>query len=108
MILADYGERSQAESGTILGCTAKAVETRVWHAARVIPHAGFSTTSLLLGGLPACLGGLLLAARAVQTAVLAAHMAGRLYLRTEPLPGAMQPDIQGVHRYAESRRSFCW
>ena len=32
LILAEYEERSQAEIGEILGCTAKAVETRVYRA----------------------------------------------------------------------------
>lgn len=32
LILAEYEERSQAEIGTILGCTAKAVETRIYRA----------------------------------------------------------------------------
>ena len=32
LILAEYEDRSQAEIGTILGCTAKAVETRIYRA----------------------------------------------------------------------------
>lgn len=32
LILAEYEERSQAEIGAILGCTAKAVETRIYRA----------------------------------------------------------------------------
>lgn len=32
LILAEYEERSHAEIGTILGCTAKAVETRIYRA----------------------------------------------------------------------------
>ena len=32
LILAEYEERSQAEIGEILGCTAKAVETRIYRA----------------------------------------------------------------------------
>ena len=34
LILAEYEERSQAEIGQILGCTAKAVETRIYRARR--------------------------------------------------------------------------
>jgi DNA-directed RNA polymerase specialized sigma24 family protein len=32
LILAEYEERSHAEIGAILGCTAKAVETRIYRA----------------------------------------------------------------------------
>jgi RNA polymerase sigma factor (sigma-70 family) len=32
LILAEYGERSQVDIGEILGCTAKAVETRIYRA----------------------------------------------------------------------------
>ena len=32
LILAEYEERSQAEIGKILGCTTKAVETRIYRA----------------------------------------------------------------------------
>ena len=36
LILAEYEERSQAEIGEILGCTAKAVETRIYRARQLL------------------------------------------------------------------------
>lgn len=39
LILAEYEERSQAEIGAILGCTAKAVETRIYRARRRLREA---------------------------------------------------------------------
>jgi RNA polymerase sigma-70 factor (ECF subfamily) len=39
LILAEYEERSQAEIGEILGCTAKAVETRIYRARKHLREA---------------------------------------------------------------------
>lgn len=61
-------------------------------------------TPLLLGGPPACLCGLIVAARTVQATMLAAHTTRRLDLLAQPLAGAMQPDVEVVQGCAQRPR----